>query len=46
MRIVIGSDHAGFALKQDSAVDLGPRNTNPVDFPDYAEAVGLAIQRG
>jgi len=27
-------------------LDLGPCNTNPVDFPDYAEAVGLAIQRG
>jgi ribose 5-phosphate isomerase RpiB len=56
MRIVIGSDHAGFALKQDSAptwkalgyevLDLGPHNTNPVDSPNYAEAAGLAIQRG
>jgi ribose 5-phosphate isomerase B len=56
MRIVIGSDHAGFALKQDIAVymeglghevlDLGPDNADPVDFPDYAEAAGLAIQEG
>ncbi|MBI4488245.1 MAG: ribose 5-phosphate isomerase B [Deltaproteobacteria bacterium] len=56
MRIVIGSDHAGFSLKQDIAayleglghkvLDLGPHNVDPVDFPDYAEAVGLAIQRG
>jgi ribose 5-phosphate isomerase RpiB len=56
MRIVIGLDHVGFALKENiitylgglghKVLDLGPHNTNPVDFPDYAEAVGLAIQRG
>jgi ribose 5-phosphate isomerase B len=56
MRIVIGSDHAGFALKQDIAVyleglghevlDLGPHNADPVDFPDYAEAAGLTIRGG
>lgn len=56
MRIGIGADHAGFSLKQDIAayleglghkvLDLGPHSADPVDFPDYAEAVGLAIQRG
>src|SRR6185436_15591352 len=27
-------------------LDLGTRNTRPVDYPDYAEAVGLAVRGG
>lgn len=57
MRIVIGSDHAGFEMKKSvvrrllkvgelEVVDVGSYNTDPVDYPDYAEAVGLAIQEG
>ncbi|MFQ5683289.1 MAG: ribose 5-phosphate isomerase B [Candidatus Binatia bacterium] len=56
MYIAIGSDHAGFSLKQDLAsyledlghtvLDLGSHNAEPVDFPDYAEVVSRAIQRG
>lgn len=56
MRVAIGSDHAGFLLKQDLIVymkspgrdvlDLGTHNTEPVDYPDYAEAVGLAVLKG
>ena len=56
MRIVIGLDHAGFALKEDiltyleglvhKMLDLVLHNTNPANLPNYAEAVGLAIQRG
>ena len=56
MRIAVGSDHAGFDLKQDllrflseagyEAIDLGPRDTQPVDYPDYAEKVALAVTRG
>jgi RpiB/LacA/LacB family sugar-phosphate isomerase len=57
MRIVIGSDHAGFEMKKTvvrrlleegdlEVVDIGSYNTDPVDYPDYAEAVGLAIQEG
>jgi len=57
MRIVIGSDHAGFEMKKTvvrrllkvgelEVVDVGSYNTDPVDYPDYAEAVGLAIQEG
>ncbi len=53
MRVAIGADHAGFALKQElirylgglghEALDLGTQSTAPVDYPDYAEAVGLAV---
>jgi RpiB/LacA/LacB family sugar-phosphate isomerase len=56
MRIVIGSDHAGFELKKQIAsylaglkhqvVDVGTDSTAPVDYPDYAEAVGMAILEG
>ena len=57
MRIVVGSDHAGFELKKRivsrllgaedlEVVDVGSYDTEPVDYPDYAEAVGLAIQEG
>ena len=53
MRIVIGADHAGFDLKQILAEDLrraghevidkGTDNNAPVDYPDFAEAVGRAV---
>jgi RpiB/LacA/LacB family sugar-phosphate isomerase len=53
MRIVVGSDHAGFELKQIIAahvkamghevLDVGTDSTAPVDYPDYAEALGMAI---
>jgi RpiB/LacA/LacB family sugar-phosphate isomerase len=56
MRIVIGADHAGFALKQKlgdycrklghDVTDVGTMNTDPVDYPDYAEAVGKLILVG
>jgi len=29
-----------------SVVDLGAYNTEPSDYPDFAEKVGLALQRG
>ncbi len=56
MKIAIASDHAGFELKArlvpylislgHSVEDLGTHNTNPVDYPDYAEAVGRAVIDG
>jgi ribose 5-phosphate isomerase B len=56
MKIAIGSDHAGFVLKQQivplvkslghEVVDFGTHSTDPVDYPDYAEKVGLAVARG
>jgi RpiB/LacA/LacB family sugar-phosphate isomerase len=54
MRIALGADHAGFELKENVAgylrqlghevIDLGTHNTSPVDYPDYAEAVGVAVR--
>jgi RpiB/LacA/LacB family sugar-phosphate isomerase len=56
MRIAIGSDHAGFKLKQElvkrlgelghNVVDLGTNSEDPVDYPDYAAAVGEAVLEG
>jgi ribose 5-phosphate isomerase B len=56
MRIAIGFDHAGFPLKErvledlralgHEALDLGTNDSSPVDYPDYAQVVGEALQRG
>jgi ribose 5-phosphate isomerase B len=56
MKIVVGSDHAGFALKNvmgdlirslgHSVLDVGAFNENPSDYPDFAEAVGRAVLDG
>lgn len=56
MRLAVGSDHAGFSLKQDlvavlgalghEAVDVGTYSTDPVDYPDYAVAVARAVLDG
>ena len=53
MKLAIGSDHAGFDLKQILApflsglgheiIDVGTYNRDPVDYPDYAAAVGRAV---
>lgn len=55
MKIVIGSDHAGFALKQKllpslhdkyEVMDMGSYDPNPVDFPDIAKQVCAKILSG
>ncbi len=56
MRIALGSDHAGYALKQHLArrlaevgvtvFDLGTHSEDPVDYPDFAAAVGRAVVDG
>src|ERR1700690_57894 len=56
MKIVIGSDHAGYQLKSamgdllrslgHSVLDVGAFNENPSDYPDFAEAVGRAVLDG
>jgi RpiB/LacA/LacB family sugar-phosphate isomerase len=53
MRVAIAADHAGFALKQELAswlrdsghevIDLGTNSADPVDYPDYAEAVAHTL---
>lgn len=56
MKLVIASDHAGFSLKEEvraylakaghEVIDLGAYNTEPSDYPDFAEKVGVALQQG
>lgn len=56
MQVVLGSDHAGFELKKilnehlqqhgHLVLDVGAYGPEPVDYPDYAEAVGLTVRRG
>jgi ribose 5-phosphate isomerase B len=57
VRLVISSDHAGFALKEEvranlaaaghEVIDLGAYEVEPTDdYPDFAEKVGAAIQAG
>ena len=54
MRVAVAADHAGFPIKDvilelvestgNQAIDMGTNSTDPVDYPDYAEIVGRAIQ--
>jgi ribose 5-phosphate isomerase B len=57
VNIAIGTDHGGFTLKQvvidelkkqgHVVIDCGARSLEPGDdYPDFARAVGTAIQRG
>jgi ribose 5-phosphate isomerase B len=56
MKLVVGSDHAGFKLKVTigdmlralghDVLDVGAFNENPSDYPDFAEAVGRAVLEG
>jgi ribose 5-phosphate isomerase B len=53
MRVVLGSDHAGYEMKQNilahvkaighEVIDVGANSAEPVDYPDFAEALGMAI---
>ena len=54
MKVAVASDHAGFTLKQNVAefiktlghevLDLGTNDeTTAVDYPDFAERIGLAL---
>jgi RpiB/LacA/LacB family sugar-phosphate isomerase len=54
MKIALGADHAGFELKEriktlltklkHDAIDVGTHSAQPVDYPDFAEAVALAVR--
>jgi ribose 5-phosphate isomerase B len=53
MHVAVASDHAGFLLKGKvlkylsglghTVEDLGTRDTTPVDYPDFAEAIATAV---
>lgn len=56
MKIGVAVDHAGFPLKAKvieivrrlghEVLDLGTDSTDPVDYPDYAQALGQAVITG
>ena len=56
MKVAIGSDHAGFNLKEDiksflfseghDVSDLGTNSSEPVDYPRFCAAVARAVTAG
>jgi ribose 5-phosphate isomerase B len=56
MKIAVACDHAGFPLKKmvletvlsqgHTFLDLGTDSEKPVDYPDFVEKAGRAIQKG
>jgi len=54
-RVFLASDHAGFLLKQKickflitkgiKILDLGPKNNNSVDYPDFAHLLAKKMKR-
>jgi len=56
MRVALAADHAGYALKErlraylgsrgHEVLDLGAHDETPSDYPDHAQAAGLAILDG
>lgn len=56
MKIALAADHAGFSLKEEMAarleaaghevLDLGAASEAPVDYPDVAKELCLALVRG
>jgi ribose 5-phosphate isomerase B len=55
-RVALGADHGGFRLKGEIlgwlrefdavGIDLGTRDENPCDYPDFARAVAQAVASG
>jgi len=56
MRIVVGSDHAGYAMKREivsylisqghKVHDVGPFSAEPCDYPDFAGTAAKMVARG
>ncbi len=56
LKIVIGSDHAGFSLKEDvksflaeaglEILDVGTHSGEPVDYPDFGRKVAEKVSSG
>ena len=55
IKVILASDHAGFKLKEDikkflikkrkKILDLGTKNNNSVDYPDYAHLLSKKMKR-
>ena len=55
MKVLLASDHAGFNLKEfikkillkngNKVLDLGTKNNNSVDYPDYAHLLSKKIKK-
>ncbi len=55
MKIAVGSDHRGFETKQQikviaaecghECIDFGTNDSNPVDYPDPAYSVSMAVSK-
>jgi ribose 5-phosphate isomerase B len=54
MKIYIAADHAGFLIKekviaflkkQNEVIDLGPKNEDRIDYPDYADKLVLELKK-
>ena len=53
-KVFLASDHAGFVLKEKISkflnnkgikiLDLGPKNNNSVDYPDYAHVLAKKMR--
>jgi ribose 5-phosphate isomerase B len=56
VKVAVGADHAGFALKEEvrreldaaghAVRDFGTQSTDSVDYPDYAQRVAEAVRSG
>lgn len=56
MKIAVGADHAGYALKErlltklkqdgHQVVDVGTHSSESTDYPDFAASVGRAVTAG
>lgn len=55
-KIAIGSDHAGFEMKErikslladkdNEVFDFGPHNSDSTDYPDFAHPLASAVEKG
>ncbi len=56
MKVAVGSDHRGFAMKEKvkaiiselghECIDFGAKDNNPIDYPDTAYLAASAVSKG